>query len=135
MKPSMLYVFGKIRIYWFNFRGLNSLSLKSEAEIFSLVWFSPRPDNPDILILFDAEARNITCRRHVSLLQMFRNVIQFINSVETTSNFDWTFFILKVIKKGYLHTLNKPSKEHSIWSNKINTIFSHNLLLRKRKNN
>ena len=36
------------------------------------------PDNPDILILFDAEARNITCRKHVSALNMFVNIIQFM---------------------------------------------------------
>ena len=97
-KPKPIcYCFRPIRIQNLRFNPIRAFVLfliNGSGDPLSLPW----PDNPDILILFDAEARNITCRRHVSLLQMFRNVIQFINSVETTSNFDWTFFILKVIK-------------------------------------
>ena len=46
--------------------------------IFPCLVSSPASDNPGILILFDAETRNITCREHVPLLHMFGNIIQFM---------------------------------------------------------
>ena len=91
-----------ILYYWLNFRGLNSLNLKSEAAIFSLVWFPPQP-------LTSWHSHFIWCRGTQHHVPGTRAPVTYVwkynpiyNLVETTLNFDWTLFNRQVIIKTWL---------------------------------